>query len=311
MNDFLIDVGNFQQYHGGWIELPDEFERVAKACTYESFGDSPAAEIPEADLPKMVLLCKVAEQVLGFKLPPRNQLQVGSCCGKGTARATEYSLLGAIKSGKPFEFHEIASELVYGGSRYEIQNGRVPFRGDGSNASWCVEFLKKYGMPARGLYGKIDVRKYTEANARKFGASGVPDELEPMIKKYPVREVARITTPLQARQALAQGYGITVASAVGFNMKRDANGVCDAIARWLHCMCCAGYAFWGGKYWYRIDNSWGEAAHTGPVGAGEPGPEGFYCSEQAFIRMLSGGDTWAIGDMDGFERRDTKPFWFF
>jgi hypothetical protein len=75
-------------------------------------------------------------------------------------------------------------------------------------------------------------------------------------------------------------------------------------------MTVAGFATLEGKKIYRIDNSWGDMAHTGPVGPGNPGPEGFYCEEDAMAEILSAGDSWAFSDVKGFVRKPVIVDWF-
>ena len=75
-------------------------------------------------------------------------------------------------------------------------------------------------------------------------------------------------------------------------------------------MTVAGFATLEGKKIYRIDNSWGDMAHTGPVGPGNPGPEGFYCEEDAMAEILAAGDSWAFSDVKGFVRKPVIVDWF-
>lgn len=102
---------------------------------------------------------------------------------------------------------------------------------------------------------------------------------------------------------LANGYGIAVSSNQGFSMARDANGICQPSGSWAHCMCLAGYTTINGTVYGRIDNSWGPSSHTGPVGPGDPGPEGFYASSTVIDRMLRQGDSWAFSAVQGFPSR--------
>ena len=65
-------------------------------------------------------------------------------------------------------------------------------------------------------------------------------------------------------------------------------------------MCLAGYATIEGAEYGRIDNSWGDMAHHGPTGPGNPGPEGFYTAASTIGKMLSSGDSWAFSSVQGF-----------
>lgn len=76
-----------------------------------------------------------------------------------------------------------------------------------------------------------------------------------------------------------------------------------------NCMALDGYHTEGGKEYGHIVNSWGPEAHTGPVGWGDPGPDGFWAEAAVVDRMLRAGDSWAFSGVTGFPAR--KPLdWF-
>lgn len=293
------------EYAQGWVDDPEAVAQIASDLEYQSFGDTPAGGIPEAELPKNVFLWDAAKKVLGKLLPPRNQGRVGSCVSFGTNRAIEYTMLGEIVRGDQEEYRDIAEEITYGGSRVEVGGGRL--RGDGSIGAWAAKFVNQWGVVDRAVYGQFDLRQYDEKRCREYGTSGVPTELETVAKRYPIKTTTLVKTIEEAKKALAQGYGIAVCSSQGFSMSRTANGIAQPSGVWNHCMCVAGYAEISGKTYYRIDNSWGANAHTGPVGPGDPGPEGFYCDEITFAKMLKMNDTWAFSSVQGFPAKD---FWF-
>ena len=56
----------------------------------------------------------------------------------------------------------------------------------------------------------------------------------------------------------------------------------------------------GGEEFGHLVNSWGPDAHTGPVGWGEPGTEGFWADAGAVAGMLAAGDSWAFSHLQGF-----------
>lgn len=86
-------------------------------------------------------------------------------------------------------------------------------------------------------------------------------------------------------------------------MRRDANGIAMTAGTWQHCMCLCGYVSISGREVGRIDNSWGASSHTGPVGPGDPGPEGFYASSSTIEAMLRSGDCWIFSNVEGFPTR--------
>lgn len=57
-----------------------------------------------------------------------------------------------------------------------------------------------------------------------------------------------------------------------------------------------------------ILNSWGDAAHTGPVWPADMPVAGFWADGSAIDRMVSQGDSFALADVAGFPAR--KLDWF-
>ena len=286
-------------YTPGWIDDPAAVEEVVSTLVEPDISSTPIGSV--SDLPERVHLWDAARKVLGTLLPPRNQGRVGSCVGFGTARAIEYTMLCEIASGEPEEFEALAAEVIYAGARVEVGNRRI--RGDGAIGAHAATWVRDWGVLARQKYGDIDLGSYSEARAREWGDQGVPDQLEVVSKNHPVRQVTRVRTWLDAKRALASGYAIAICSHQGFSMRRDSNGVAASTARWAHCMTLCGYDRLGQDEIGRIDNSWGPDAHTGPVGAGNPGPEGFYAYDEVINGMLASGDAWIFANVNGFARR--------
>ncbi len=294
----MEDIDYADQY--GWHNDPEAVQAVMEQQPFPVFGATPANDLPT--LPKQAFLWDSARKVLGTLLPWRNQGDVGSCVAHGTNRAVLYSLLSEIAAGSSETYAAIAEEVTYGGARVEIGGGRI--RGDGAVGAWAAEFVKQYGVVARGHYGKYDLSNYSESTCREFGKSGVPAELEVFAKQHPVKTITKITTWEEAKKSLAQGYGISVCSNQGFSKQRNPNGVAAPQGSWAHCMCLAGYiTLSDGTEYGRIDNSWGPTFFSGPVGWGDPGPEGFWAASKVIHKMLSSGDSWAFSTVEGFPLR--------
>jgi hypothetical protein len=156
-----------------------------------------------------------------------------SCVSFGTATAIEHLMCVEIANGDPEQYKDLAQEVIYGGSRVEVGGGRIG--GDGSVGAWAAEFVKKWGVVARGVYGQYDLSRYSESTCRSFGSRGVPDELEALAKKTPVQAITKVTSFDEACKALLQGYPIAICSNQGFTMQRDAEGFCRASGSWAHC----------------------------------------------------------------------------
>ena len=283
----------------GWVRDDDAVALLLTQLPEPNWRVTQAGE-EIADPPDHVYLWDVARKVTGSLLRPWSQGQVGSCVSFGTARAIEYSMCCEIAAGEPEEFRSLCQEAIYGGSRVEVGGGRL--RGDGSTGSWAAKWVSQWGLIDRGVHGSYDLSEYSVDRCKKWGAAGVPDDLEPLARKHPV-SVTQVTTWEGAMRMLANGYGIAVSSSQGFTMARDANGICQPSGSWAHCMCLCGYVTINGTVYGRIDNSWGPSSHTGPVGPGDPGPEGFYASGATIDKMLRQGDSWAFSAVAGFPSR--------
>lgn len=291
----------------GWVCDPDEVKAVADTLEVKVFADTPAGQV--GDLPRSVYGWKLYEQLMARGPPVKNQGQVGSCVSFGTNAAVERTLVAEIvaRKGSPAEWSRFTEEATYGGSRVEIGGGRI--RGDGSVGAWAAQFVTRYGMVPRKKYDSIDLTTYSESLCRQWGDRGVPAEFEEVARRFPVKAFVQVKSLDDVTKSLSQGYFIAVCSNQGFTMARDANGVARASGSWAHCMCLDGYhTDDAGRVYVHVTNSWGDRAHTGPTGWGNPGPDGFWAEGSVVDRMVKQGDTWAFSGVTGFLRR--KLDWF-
>lgn len=288
----------------GWVDDREQVQAVAATLPTPHFCDTEAyRSVYEG--PDDVFLWDAARKVLGRLIPPRDQKDVGSCVSFGTASAVEHLICVQIANGAAEGYRDLAQEIIYGGSRVEIGGGRI--RGDGSVGAWAAKFVTDYGVLPRGVYGPFDLREYTVARCRDFGARGVPDELEPEVKKHPVKAVANVRSWAEAQAAIRNGYPIAVCSSQGFRLARDADGFCPPQGTWMHCMALVGIRG-GGRPGGFLLNSWGATAHTGPGGLGDPSPAGFWADAAVLDRMLKQGDSWAFSGFSGFPAK--KLDWY-
>lgn len=293
--------------HCGWVDDYAAVEDVLSRRRFKSFGHTPAGRAADP-LPKQVFLWDAYRKILGTLPPAKDQGNVGSCVSFGTNNAVARTLAVEVALGaQPMEFKDIAEEVTYGGSR--VQVGKKQIRGDGSVGAWAAEFVNKWGVVSREKHGSCDLSVYSVTVCRKMGQSGVPADLQAVAKQSPVKNIALVKGWEDAKLSLSQGYGIAVCSNQGFTMKRDANGVCKPSGSWAHCMCLDGYVIVAaGKEYGHIENSWGQNAHTGPVGWGNPSTAGFWAESRVVDRMLRAGDSWSFSAAVGFPAR--KIDWF-
>lgn len=284
----------------GWVNDPEAVRLTFEALGQPRFESTEAYRSSFSPSEEDVYLWEACRKVRGELLPARNQGSVGSCVAFGTASAIEHLQCVQMALGSGDDYRDLVQEVIYGGSRVEIGGGRL--RGDGSIGAWAARFVSEYGVLARGRYGSWDLSHYSESRCREFGRGGVPDELEPWVKRHPVRSVALVRSWDECRAAIRNGYPIAVCSNQGFRMQRDAQGFCPPAGVWYHCLAIVGIRG-GSRPGAFLLNSWGANAHTGPLGPGDPSPAGFWADAHVVDRMLKQGDSWAFSGVVGFPSR--------
>lgn len=297
----------------GWVGITDE-ERHEALAVFGSFEDTPAGKAKLDDLAKGdVPLWRIAAAARGEqRYPTRDQGPVGTCVSFGGAAAVEVRLGVQHWLGKRSDpGGEIASEVLYAGSRVEANGGRCPIPGqDGSLGEWLAVWLSKGGALKRKAYENHDLTKYDTRRAKKWGDEGVPDELEPLARENVISSVL-VRTAADAEKALRQGYPIFVCSNQGFGSlsgksKRDAEGFLRPQGQWSHCMAIIGYR--EDRPGFLILNSWGEDWIEGPLGKHGDIPLGSFWAETAVVhRMLMQGDSYAVSDVGGFPKTRIDP----
>jgi len=163
------------------------------------------------------------------------------------------------------------------------------------------------GILLRKDYGKVDLSVYNSS----LGANKkIPKSIySTEAKKHQVKTISLITTIEEARDALANGYGISVCSNVGFSSKRDKNGIAKQSSGWNHAMSWEACDDTGKRFkemLFLVQNSWGKW-NSGPRVHGQP--EGsFWIRESVARKMLSQNGAWVFSNVDGFPARDLPNY---
>ena len=188
-----------------------------------------------------------------------------------------------------------ATEIIYG-MRGHCGQGMSGSRGSQiQNSVGGVAVRKSY------LNGKYDLSKYTvNLGARTWCPNNVPQELLNETKKHCITTTL-IRTIEEARDALANGYGLDVCSNQGFTSKRDKNGFAYASGSWAHCMSIGGCNDLDGNMDFLIINSWGTGWISGPMPQwGNIPLGGFMAKAETVARMIRAGGCYATSNFDGF-----------
>lgn len=261
------------QYNGGWVPYPDRTEEQQKA------HDAWADETP--------LFCDVnsgvnlPEESIGFHAfemlgmqQPRVWQQTGSCVGAGDAVA---------------DCNARAGDVVIRGDQERVE---LPF----PYATWGYgRYLAGMGGPGEGSYGSIQARAAAEWGYLEFADSRVPrptisdvswyawsakqerqwswpsgwpekpSVLGETAKKFRAGRSVPAKTIEEVDQALAQCFGVTMASNYGSRNEtmRTIDGLLVAKwdGEWAHQMCVDKFKTVEGRKYYLILNQWGPRAH--------------------------------------------------
>lgn len=238
--------------------------------------------------------------------------RTGDCVSHGTRNAVDATRITQIViEGKAEGFIRIgATEGIYGS------------RGHGGQGMSCAGAARwvstEGGVLLRQDYPdlNVDFTNYNDSYklGMGWGRGGVPEEITKEAAKHRVRTVIRVTSLEQARDLIANGYGIAACSNLGFSSTRDENGVSRRKGSWSHCMAWLGVdarpetiRMFGGPL-ILIQNSWGEF-NDGPIRLGQPAGSFWVIPEDANAIIRAEG-IFAFSDVDGFPPKNLEEWGF-
>lgn len=217
---------------------------------------------------------------------------------------------GRLAQPPPF----VATESIYGGSRVEARgkdgSGRSAVGGwsDGSYGGAAARWCRDWGVVYRELQPTgVDLSKYSSERAKQWGAygnggQGDGGKLDEVAKLHPVKHVALVKSFDEAAAAIESGYPVAVCSMAGFNSTRDSEGFCRRTQTWAHCMCFIAVRY--DRPGLLCLNSWGPTYVSGPKWPSDMPDGSFWVDKSVVDSMLRGGDSFAIGGVDGLGWRD-------
>ncbi|MGL4464804.1 MAG: hypothetical protein ACRDD1_13325 [Planctomycetia bacterium] len=302
----------------GWlppIELDAERQAVREALRAESppfqlVGADPAADRDRAFLWDAVKL------VNGGKPFPAFAQKTGSCVGQGLARAV-WTLMAVEVALKRDPERVVLPFLPYGYGRSRFHAG-LRGRGDGSTGAGAAKAARVDGVlpfDAAGLPqplggpGDVNGLTWGAAVEREWsdGAGPAAARLDAG-RLHVVRATAPVRSADDVRQAVANGYPVTIASSWGGRMRCRVVGsppvlLNERVTTWMHQMCITGWMRHPelGDLFY-VENSWGPEAH-GVCPTGAP-PGGFWVKRADVDFITAQDDSFAFSDLAGFPARD-------
>ena len=232
---------------------------------------------------------------------PSERQTTGDCVSHSTrnavdiTRAVEIDIRGESES---FETRS-ATEAIYQSRGH---------RGQGMTCSGAAKYVhSKGGILLRKDYGEVDLSKY---NSTLGARHQIPSKIySTEAKKHQVKTISMITTIEEARDALSNGYAISVCSGYGFSSRRDANGIAKRGSGWNHAMAwiaCDDTRKRFREILFLVQNSWGKW-NSGPKVHGQPDGS-FWIREKDARGMLAQQGSWVFSDVDGFPARDLPNY---
>lgn len=287
-------VSGEQKYGEGW--RPDLAADAVKAeaaanpmMAYASFLS------PIRDVPDKVELWRFMQAVYGDNWF-LNQRECGSCVAHTGALWCDLYMAREIIEGRRLKPSGRTDPMtIYWGSRIEIGGGQI--RGEGSVNLWMARYLQKFGALEQRRYEALDLTKYDPSVCCGPNASrGVPDALEPIAKRYPVKRYAQVSNFDEAVAAIADGYAVPIASDQGFKMTLTKTGFGVPSGTWNHSQLAVGYEL-------KPTPCLHVANHWGPCYAGGPAdwPKGMMkVDKDTSNYMLGQEDSWVLSDHESF-----------
>ena len=304
----LVPVIGAEQHGMGWLDEPEYVANEVKSLKLPYFGDA-GKDLILKEEDRDAFLWKAYEQSFGHPWVAHNQNGTGCCVGEGFASAVEL-LQGAEKiNGENQDCKEICSASMYALSR---EVGKMLGGRDGSRGINAAKALTTLGCVSCEEAGTENSSgKAHAAVAKRWGSSGIPEKLRPLLRK--VKTASLVRTPEEVRSAVVNWYPVAICSNVGFGTyrnedipePRNADGLVRPYGTWPHCMCVAGYR--ADKKWFLILQSWGENTPSGPTTLGQPNCS-FWVDWKTMQKIVGQGESYALSSFDGYKPRDLNVF---
>lgn len=279
---------------GSWCD-PEDTDKLLGELPHPLFGAA-AFGLYGSGKGKLALLYK-SIQKFDPSFGSYEQQTTGDCVSHSTRAAVDVTRCHEIIGGQREDFvARGATEAIYGSRGHS---------GEGMSCSTAARFVHQIGgILIRKDYGFVDLSKYNSSIGTRWGRSGVPKEVIQEGQKHQVKTISLINTVEQARDAIANGYALSVCSNSGFSSRRDKYGIARKSGSWNHAMCWCAMDDTREIYnetLFLVQNSWG-LWNGGPKRHDQPDGS-FWIRESDASTMLSQNGSWVFSDVDGFPPR--------
>ena len=270
------------------------FEYLMENSKYGYFSDG-ADKIKDSGKGK---LCLPFKSVLKFDPKSYTERQTtGDCVSHSTRNAVDLTRAVEIDvKGEREGWHERgATEAIYGARGHG---------GQGMSCARAATFVSQTGgvVLRKNYPGVADFSKYNGNLGASWGAKGLPDKVIDVANDHQIKTVSLIRSVEEARDALANGYGLSVCSGYGFSSKRDSKGIARKSGSWAHAMAWIAVDDTRERHnetLFLVQNSWG-LWNSGPKVHDQPDGS-FWIRESDAAGMISGNGAYAFSSFNGFK----------
>lgn len=252
---------------------------------------------------QIVCLWKYLEALQGKPVLPRDQGSSPTCVAQATAGAVDrIQAINKVAFGQSLVYQPADANSIYALARNEIgrlKHGRRP-GGDGTYARFAAEAVRDLGCLAMQPYDGIDLSEFDDRLFRKWGKSGLPDNLEPIAALSVIRSYVPVRNYYETIAALANGWPVIIGSSYGFKGGvRDADGFMRPRGTWHHCMLIDGFDDTFKRPGVHNQNSWGNDTPDGPKRHDQP-DGGFWVDADVVDDWMSDSEGIALAGFTGF-----------
>jgi hypothetical protein len=298
-----IDLyNNYRKGFQGCLWEQHVFDELLESSKYAYFSDG-SIRIKNSGKGKLSAPFK---SVLKFDKNPYNERQTtGDCVSHATRNAVDVSRAVEIDVHRDKEswIAKGATEAIYGARGHG---------GQGMSCSRAATFVSQAGgvVVRKNYKGVADFTKYNGNLGAGWGSRGLPDPVIDLANDHQIKTVSLVRTIEEARDALANGYGLAVCSSYGFSNKRDKKGFAKVSGSWAHAMAWIACDDTGSEPSFLVQNSWGKWNDGGHPEWG-PIPDGsFLINAEAAAGMLSQNGAYAFSNFDGFPVQKLPSYGF-
>ena len=293
---------NYREGFSGCIWQQEVFDHLMENSKYALFGDA-SKKIKNSGKGKLSTPYK---SVLKFDKNHYNERQTkGDCVSHGTRNACDVTRAVEIDidGEKEAWVARGATEAIYGARGWS---------GQGMSCARAAEFVSQIGgiVVRKNYAGIADFSKYNGNLGAGWGGRGLPDKVLDIANDHQIKTVSLVKTIEEARDALANGYGLAVCSDYGFSSTRDKKGYAKTSGNWGHCMAWIACDDTNGDTSFLVQNSWGKWNDGGHPDWG-PIPDGsFLIHSDIAAGMLAQNGAYAFSQFDGFPVQKLPDYGF-